>query len=270
VALAFFNGEFTEESELFIHVSDLSIHRGYAVFEYFKLIDGKNPWFDWYMDRFFASMKTADLTIPFTREDIKKITETIVERNQAHNSCIKLITTGGYSEDGFTPQKRENFLVLNKEIKKLPPSSYTEGIKLITYEYQRPMPEVKSTNYFNSVALGRKLRKEQAVDVLYISQNELRETSRCNIFLVFKDHIATPAKEILQGITRRRILNMTDPPLPIVERQINREELRNAQEVFISSTTKNALPVSAVDNIEIGTGRVGDVTQKILDKLSEF
>ena len=270
MALSFFNGEYLDESDLFVHVSDLSIHRGYAVFEFFKLVDGKNPWLDWYLDRFYRSMKAADLSITYTREEIKEVTKTIIEHNNMPDSCIKLITTGGYSLDGYTPQNRENFIVLNKSIKLLPASSYTDGIKLITYEYQRPMPEVKSTNYFNSVALGRQLKKAQATDVLFTSGNELRETSRCNIFLIFEDHIATPNKDILHGITRRRILSMANPPLPVKERTIHLSELRDAREVFISSTTKNALPVRMIDDIEIGKGRIGPVTESILESLSEF
>ncbi len=265
----FHNDAIVPVSEFYVHISDLSIHRAYGVFDFFKLKDGTNLWLDWYLDRFFNSMKAALLQLPYTKAEVKNIVEKLYQTNNAPDSCIKLLCTGGLAPDGFTPSGMVNFFVLNYPIRPLPEVYYQEGVVLLSRHHRRTLPEIKSIDYFYSITQIPEMQRLKAIDVLYHYENVISETSRSNIFVVKNSQIFTPADHILQGITRRRILS-AHQPFPIVQKSITLEELFQADEVFITSTTKGILPVRQIDQNIIGPGCPGPVTTQLSKLLAGF
>jgi branched-subunit amino acid aminotransferase/4-amino-4-deoxychorismate lyase len=107
-----------------------------------------------------------------------------------------------------------------------------------------------------------KMKKEGAIDVLYYDRNEVRETSRANVFMVKDNQVFTPVEKILKGITRKRVLGLSSP-WPVTTKSISKEELMAADEVFITSTTKSIMPITHIDNIMIGNGEVGLITTQL-------
>lgn len=266
---AVFNDSIIPINDLNVHVSDLAIHRAYGVFDFFKLKNGENPWLDWYMERFYRSMSETLLKIEWPATDLKEMVRTLVTKNDSPNSCIKLLCTGGLSSDGFTPRSKPNFFMLNYPSKAPPEKAYAEGVKLLCRPYRRTMPSVKSIDYFYSITLIPELQRAGAIDVLYHLNGLVSETSRSNIFIVKDGKISTPRDHVLQGITRRRVLEAS-LPFQTTEEEVRLESLYSADEVFVTSTTKAALPVVQVDDRIIGDGKPGRVTRALTQLIRSF
>lgn len=114
------------------------------------------------------------------------------------------------------------------------------------------------------VWLQKKVKEENAADVLYYKNNIVTEFPRSNIFIVSKQgELITNKKNILEGITRKKVLELATDKFPVKLEDITLDEIKNAAEVFMTSTTKRILPVIQVDETLINHGQVGHMTKAI-------
>lgn len=258
------NGDFVEYDKAVVPISDLAIQRGYGIFDFFRIEGGAFLFSEYYLDRFYKSMKRSGFDFPYYREDVHNMVVSLVKKNESPNSYIKLIVTGGNSPDGFNTGEKPNFMIINHEMKIWDNELFSKGANLISDEYMRPFPVVKSTNYFNAVRLTPKMKKYNAVDVLYHFNNKVYETSRANVFVVKKDKIYTPKKEILEGITRKRFIKAVKSKFELEYKTFSLKKLLKADEVFITSTTKDVMPIVKIDKHNIGKGSTGKVCRKLI------
>ncbi len=258
------NNDFVIKNEALILISDLSIQRGYGIFDYFRTINNQPVFLEDHLDRFFYSASEMNLDAGLDRNELKVLIQQLIGKNNVPDSGIRITLTGGYSEDGYSLAK-PNLLItqtafaFNKE-------NFNKGIKLVTYEHQRQLPWIKTIDYLMAIRLQTFLKENNADDVLYHDQNKISECPRSNFFIVTeKDEVLTPAKNILKGITRKKILYFHE--FKITETNIAPEDIKNAKESFISSTTKNILPVLKIDGKVIGDGKPGKITRAIYEKI---
>ena len=175
-------------------------------------------------------------------------------------SGIRMILTGGYAQDNYTPTT-PNLIVLQQPLQMPTAEKFTNGIKVITHEYQRDLPEVKSINYLMGIWLQQKIAEQKATDVLYHQKGWVSELPRANVFVVTKKgKVITPAEGILKGITRMKLLELIKGGYEVEERAVHLDEVKEAAELFMTSTTKRLQPISQVDNCVIGHGKAGSIT----------
>lgn len=245
-----------------IHISDLALQRGYGIFDFFKVINGNPVFLDNHLDRFYRSAARMRLQ-PVIPEDIlrEKIAE-LIAANSLKQSGVRITLTGGYSPDGYTIGQPN--LVVTEQPINLPTSIQEQGINLITFPYQRQLPDVKSIDYLMAVWLQDKIMEAQASDVLYYYNDFITECPRANIFIVTSSNVLiTPANNILKGVTRHRVLEIAAGEMKVEERDIHKEEIYDAKEVFITSTTKHLMPVKLIDGKIIGNGTAGETTRSL-------
>ena len=258
--IAFLNNEFIEEEKATLQVSDLSIQRGYAAFDFFRTKNYIPLFLDDYLDRFFNSISLLHLQAMHTREQLKAIIYQLIQKNKLAESGIRMTLTGGYSPDSYE-LAQPNLIVTQQKIQLTAPEKFMAGLKIITHEYQRDLPEAKSINYLVGVWLQQKVKERNAADVLYHQQGFVSELPRSNIFIVTHDKkIITPSVNILHGITRLKVLELAAGKYKVETRTLYIDEIKEAAEVFITSTTKRLLPVSQVDDTVIGNGKAGSIT----------
>jgi branched-subunit amino acid aminotransferase/4-amino-4-deoxychorismate lyase len=195
----------------------------------------------------------------------------LLEQNKLGTSGIKLLLTGGYSEDLYSPST-PNFMILNLPVKGGPGDKETggQGEKLLLLDYKRHIPEVKSTFYLPSIALFPEMKAKGAIEVLYHHNGFISETTRANFFLIKKGTLITAASGILKGITRKYVLQVAKDIMPVEEREVRLEELWECDEAFITGTSKHVLPVIEVDGKMIGSGRPGERTKAISEAFEAF
>ena len=258
-----FNGQIIEASDVKLSVTDLSILRGYGIFDYF-LVREKIPMFlEDYLARFYRSAEILDLQIPVKKEEMGRLIYQLVDANNMPDAGIRLLLTGGYSIDGYTPSS-PNFMILQHPVSWVPQKDYQNGIKLIMHSFQRELPEVKSINYLTGIKHQKEMISAGAGEILYHDGQYWRETVRANVFFVIDNEIFTPAEKILKGITRKQVLHLASKSFKINETEIPLASLEKASEMFITSSTKGVLPIIKVDDKIIGQGKPGPVTTALL------
>ena len=248
----FLNDGFVPEREACIHYQDLALQRGYGAFDFFRVKNQHPLFLDDHLERFLHSAKQLHLDPGAGIPQLKKLITELINKNGIIDGGIRLTLTGGYSPDGYQPGK-PNLLIGQQEY--LPPSAgeFEKGITLITYPHQRQLPEVKSIDYLMAIWLQPTIREQNAQDVLYHHNGWLRECPRSNFFMVDSEGVlATPGKEVLRGVTRKRILRLAEKMFKIIEKEIHLDELNQCSEAFICSTTKGILPVRVIDGKELG------------------
>jgi branched-chain amino acid aminotransferase len=273
-SLCFLNNRFLQYRDAQLHVSDLGLQRGYSIFDYFLEIDGHIPFLEDYLDRFYTSAKLLNLEVPLTREMMKEKIGYLLHENNIRTSGIKLLLTGGYSEDLYTPSS-PNFMILNMPVKGIPGEKGTggkgekvmggmgEGERLLLLDYKRHLPEVKTTFYLPSIALFQEMKSKGAIEVLYHHNGRISETTRANFFLIKKGMLITPGSGVLRGITRKYVLQVAKEMMPVEERDVQLEELWDCDEAFITGTSKHVMPITEVDGKMIGKGNPGERTKQI-------
>jgi branched-chain amino acid aminotransferase len=247
---AYTNGKFISGDEASLPIGDLGIQRGYGIFDFLR-VKGIRPLFlTDHLDRFFASAAHMQLIINQSRADIEALVYALVEKNKLQHSGLKLLLTGGDAADGYTVTEPRLSLI-QQSLTPPPDELSTTGIRLVTRDYQRQLPEVKTTDYLMAIWLQKWMREMSADDILYHQQGQLRECPRSNFFLITQEHtLVTPASGMLKGITRKNILAAAQRlGLPLEVREIRKEEINHAKGAFISSSTKRIMPVCAIDDI---------------------
>lgn len=264
---AYIHPDIIDVSKATLHISDLSIQRGYGIFDFFKINSGHVFFLQDYLDRFYASAATMRLEVPLDREGITQLIFELVKRNNLPESGIKIILTGGYSTDGFQPGK-PNMIMMQNPLVIPPTEQLLKGISVITYEYVRDVPGVKTINYTTGIWLLEKLREENAADVLYHHNGLVSEFPRSNFFIVRQDGtVVTAADNVLKGVTRKNVLALAKARGKVIEADITHEDVYTAREAFLTSTTKRIVPVIRVNDRVIGDGKAGATSQALLEDL---
>ena len=265
----YFNGKILPFEETKIGINDLGLLRAYAAFDYLRTYNGKPfRWHDHY-SRFKNSALELNLPFGYSEHELQQIIEQLLVKSEKVDACIRLILTGGYSEDSMTIAE-PNFIIAIEDLPMSNPEMYENGVKLITCEYLRDVPPAKSTGYLNAIKLQPMKLEHNAFDILYTWRGEVLEITRNNFFIFKNNVLITPVDNILHGITRKVVLELAKSNFTIEERRVDVAELQDADEAFLCGTTKKAIPVVEIDAYKIADGKVGDNTKIIMALFDEY
>lgn len=267
--LCYVNGEILSASDGVVGISDLALQRGYGVFDYSRTYNGKLFHFEDNLERFRSSANELHLNIPLSDEEIINIVKELINGSDLKIPAVRLILTGGYAESKSFLES-PNLIMIAEELPTYPTELYEQGCRIITSEYQRELPHIKSINYLNAIRLEPLIRQHNAYDVLYYNENSVTECPRNNFFIFSGDTLITPKDKILYGITRRLVLQLASKHFEVEERNISLEELYSADEAFVTSTSKQVMPVTVIDDKEIGNGKVGEKTKAIMKMFDDY
>jgi branched-chain amino acid aminotransferase len=260
------NQEFLPAETASVLITDLAIQRGYGIFDFFKTIDGRPIFLEDHLDRFYNSAAAMRLPVDLNREELKTLLLQLIEKNSIADSGIRITLTGGYSPDGYAIAKpnmiiTQTEMVLSKQIS-------LDGISLITHQYQRQLSHAKTLDYLMAVWLQPIIKEKGADDVLYHNNGIVSECPRANFFIIDQSgHIVTTRDNLLKGIIRKHVLEIADGLNLLQHRDITLDDLKNCKEAFITSSTKNILPVTKIDGRVIGDGYAGPVSKLLSEKL---
>lgn len=254
-----------------IPVNDLAVLRGYGVFDLLRTYNGDPLFMEDHIARLANSAAEIGLHFPWETETVAGIVRQTLDRNpHLTDATIRMVVTGGPSDDFSTPKDAPRLLVLVSAVPSLPTAWYREGVKIVTVVTERFKPGVKSINYIPATIAMDAARKAGAVEAIYLDRNHrVLEGTTSNIFAFVKGRLVTPGTEILSGITRKVTLEVSRDLFEIDIRDLSLDELHHADEVFITGTNKGLVPVNRVDDHRIGDGRPGPNTRRIMAKLGE-
>lgn len=270
VPYAWINEAMIPKTQASVGISDLAIQRGYGIFDYLKTIAHEPVFIDAYLERFFHSAAQLRIPVPADAQTLKTRIQALIEHNQIPDSGIKLTLTGGYSPDAYSIAAPN--LIITQQPLTLPTAhQFEKGLRLITYPHQRQMPEAKTIDYLMAIWLQPQIKEQQADDVLYFKDGLVTECPRANFFIITPDDtLVTASQNILKGIMRGKVLEIAGTRIKAEVRPLAWEELEHAKEAFITSTTKQLLPIIQIDEQVIGDGTPGKISRWLYQELDKL
>ena len=261
------NGKLIPVDQAFLPVNDLALLRGYGIFDFFRLTNGVPLFMDDHLSRFYHGAAKARLTVDFDQQTLKVQILELIGRNAMPVSGIRIVLTGGTGAGAYKIGK-PNLIVTQEPIHFPTKDMYENGVKLITHDYLRDLPDVKTINYMTGIWMQSEIERQGAFDVLYVHLNSVHELTRSNLFIVGQDGaIRTPKDNVLLGITRKQVIQAIGETYQVAEQSFTIEDLYAAREVFLTGTTKKVLPIRQIDDTVYG--EPGAVTREVMRRFEE-
>lgn len=268
----YIDGEFIQEDDARLSVKDITVLRGYGVFDFLITYNRRPFYLKEHVARLEKSASEIGLELQHSNAQMCEIVEETIKRNDHHTeSNIRIVYTGGISPDGVTPQGNGILMVMVTPKLELPDWWYTDGAAVATVDMERFIPTSKSTNYLNAVFAQQQAKKKGGIEAIYVDRkNRVLEGTTTNIFGVKGSTLVTPPDGILPGITRSVVLELAKGRHDVELRHIDREELKEFNEIFISASNKEIVPVIKVDDMVVADGKPGMQTRKIMSLFREY
>jgi branched-chain amino acid aminotransferase len=260
-----FNGTYRNPDSFSINLNDLGLLRGYGLFDYFRTYNRKPFQWDWYWNRFESSARRMELDKKIDKPMCREIVDTLIAQSPGE-VAIRILLTGGFSENSIDASE-SNLFIAAEPLRLTPEIKYETGLCIESRDYMRDLPEIKTTDY-KYLLLSKK--NSTADDFIYCYNGYVYEMSRSNIFLVKSNTLITPDKGILEGISRKLVLELGAVHYAVEERPIKTEELFTADEVFTTSSTKQVIGITSINQQTISEGKPGKVTRNIKKLFEEF
>jgi branched-chain amino acid aminotransferase len=249
-AWCYVNGQYVRAEHAHISVFDLGLLRGHGVFDLLRTYQGRPFQMQDHLERLRRSAERASVELPLSLPEIASVIESLLQRNGFAETTVKIVATGGRSSDHLLPQGPGSLIVLASPLTPFPERLYREGVRLSTTTQARSLPEAKTLQYLPAILALREGQMRGAQEALYVNaRGELLEATTSNFFACVGGQWVTPPEgEILAGVTRATLLRLTE----ISVRPLHKEE--ELEEAFITSTTREIMPVSAIDERPIPLG----------------
>jgi branched-chain amino acid aminotransferase len=269
---AYQNGKIKETKKIEISPYDLGFLRGYAVFDVSRTKESGDVFLiKEHYKRIKNSAKKIGLNFNLSENDFKNIIEKLKKKNKTTMATVRTIVSGGESKSKFNFEGNENIIILMEDLIMNKKEDFEKGLSVITLEYKREFPEIKTTNYLCSIQNQKNQKKAKSFETIYIKNNQVFEASTANVFIVKNKKIFTAKDGVLMGITRNLIIKLAKKNnFSVLEKNISKGDLFGADEVFLTATNKNVLPIIRVDKKKIGNGKVGDVTKSLIRIFEDF
>ncbi len=278
----YINGKFYEKDKAKISVFDHGLLYGDGVFEGIRSYNRRVFKLKEHIGRLYESAQSIMLEIPLSRQQMIKAVTSTLEINKLKDAYIRLVVTRGEGDLGLDPRKckgNASIIIITDKIVFYPEKLYKEGLEVITVPTLRNLPEalnpqIKSLNYLNNI-----LAKIEAINCGYqeaIMLDSLGYVAECtgdNIFIVKRGELYTPPQCMgtLRGITRDTILDIAAKKhLAKHEHVLTRHEVYISDEVFLTGTAAEVIPVVKVDGRLIGSGRPGKMTLMLMKEFRKL
>lgn len=277
----YINGKLVNKENAKISVFDHGLLYGDGVFEGIRSYNCLVFKLKEHIDRLYEGAHTIMLDIPLTKKEIIKAVINTLKANKLKDAYIRLVVTRGIGDLGLDPRKcpRPSVIIITDKIVLYPNQLYSKGLEIITVPTVRNVPEalnpqVKSLNYLNNI-----LAKIEATNAGYeeaIMLNSLGFVAECtgdNLFIVKNRKIYTTPQSMgtLRGITRDAVITLANKiKISTSEQMLTRHEIFNAEEVFLTGTAAEIIPVVRVDGRKISNGRPGKITLKLMNEFKKM
>lgn len=278
----FINGKLYNKEEAKISVWDHGFLYGDGVFEGIRVYNNSIFKLDEHLLRLYDSARVIELKIPYQYEEMKKFVINTVkinlEEEKIENAYIRLVVSRGIGDLGLDPRKckEPTVVIIVDKIQLYPKEFYEKGLKLIISSYRRPSadtlsPRIKSLNYLNNILAKIEANNSNAQEAIMLNHNGyITECTADNVFIVKNNVVKTPPAfvGILEGITRKSVLEMCEElNIKSEEIIIDVKDLLTADEVFITGTGAEIVPISQINNLEF---QIGKITKKLIEYFPTF
>lgn len=277
----YINGKLYPKDEAKVSVYDHGLLYGDGVFEGIRSYNGKVFRLKEHVKRLYESAQAILLQIPIPQEQMAADIEKTVSVNGLVNSYIRVVVTRGAGALGLDIRKTSDpqVIIIADTIQLYPEELYERGLDIISVATIRNHPNalnprIKSLNYLNNILAKIEGQLAGCPEALMVNhKGEIAECTGDNIFLVREGRVLTPSLEagILEGITRNAVLELSRAAgYPTEETSLTRHDVYIADEIFLTGTAAEVIPVVKVDNRVIGTGKPGPIFKDLKARFTKL
>lgn len=270
----YLNGKLVPERDARISVFDHGLLYGDGVFEGIRSYNGRVFMLNEHIDRLYDSAKAIALTIPMTKEGMARAVVRTCKANRTYDGYIRLVVTRGVGTLGLNPFtcRKPQVIIIAATIQLYPKELYETGLKIVTVPTVRNHteainPRIKGLNYLNNILAKIEAINADCVEAILLNpQGFVAEATGDNVFAVRGNKLVTPAPWCgnLAGITRNAVMQLAaDSGIEVKEDVMTRYDLYTADEVFLTGTAAEVIPVVSIDRRTIGSGKPGPVTRQL-------
>ena len=263
--ISFVNGVYIDQKDAMVNVEDRGYQFADGVYEVFAVIKKKIVDYDGHINRLYRSLNEISLKSPIVKDAYLFHIRNLIRKNKINDGLIYLQISRGVAQRDFKfPENTKPSLVITAKSISMDSyySKFNKGIKVkITDDLRWKRVDIKTLNLLPPV-LAKQKAVENGCDEAWMIDSDgfITEGSSSNAWILIKDKlITTPATtSILKGITRTSLINaLKKKKIKFIEKRFNKNDIKIANEAFITSATQFVMPVVKVDNIKIGNGKVG-------------
>jgi branched-chain amino acid aminotransferase len=271
------NGRIAPAAEAVVPVYDHGFLYGEGVYETLRTYNHVPFLYDRHMRRLRGSAERLHLDVPFDDAALATwIDETVAAAGEMKESYIRILFTRGVGELTYDPKSTPtpSLVIIVKPLEEPPARVFNDGIRISLVPVLRNHPGsvnplIKSNNLLNNaLAMQEAYRRGAEEGLMCNYRGELSECSQANFFMVRGGVALTPKSQagLLEGVTRAFLFQVgQDVGVEVRDETLLPKDLETADEVFITSTTRELSPVTRIDERVIGTGKPGPITMKLLD-----
>ena len=262
------NGVEPEDEDLKRILKSEALNFGYSIFETVKVKNSGFGFLREHLDRLNSSFKLLGIDEKLEFEDIERICRRTVEINEFKDGALKILAAKtGKGIDTVVSLRKADY----------PEEKYEKGFRLLISEVRRNeksvMPKVKSSNYLDNIFEKRKAAEKGYDDILFLNtEGKVAETAIANIFFLKDGNLFTPDTDsgILNGIVREKILEIAENTgIKTEEGKFSLEDLKNADEVFLTNSLMGVMPVSEIAGREYDFKDITGIRKKYEEILNE-
>lgn len=282
----YLDGQLVSKEDAKISVFDHGFLYGDGVFEGIRVYNRRIFRLEAHVMRLYRSAKAIWLTPPHSQEEFAQIIRDTVRANELENGYIRAIISRGPGDLGLDPRKcpKPTVLVIADAIKLYPPEVYEQGMECITVATRRNRPDalnpaIKSLNYLNNILAKIECIRAGVPECVMLNDAGLvAECSGDNLFILHTDYrgrqeLRTPPVTAgnLEGITRDAVLQIAEEMgIRCAEVDVALFDVYAADEAFLTGTAAEVVPLTMLDNREIGNGKPGAITKKLIARYREI
>jgi branched-chain amino acid aminotransferase len=277
----YIDGKFYDERNAKVSVFDHGLLYGDGIFEGIRAYNGRVFRLKEHIDRLFYSAKAILLDIPISHREMMDVVTASCRENKLRDGYIRLVVTRGIGTLGLNPNRCKNpsVICIAGKIQLYPQEFYERGLDIITVATTRNLhnavnPAIKSLNYLNNILAKIEANNGGCEEAIMLnSEGFVAECTGDNIFLVKGNQLLTPplSAGALYGITRGVVMELArESGLQVSEPNLTRYDVFNADEVFLTGTGAEVVPVVKVDGRTIADGKPGPVTRDLVKRYHEL
>ena len=275
--IVYLNGLFWPLDKAKISIFDRGFTYGDGLFETLRSYSDKIFRLEDHLDRLLESAHLIFLELPMTRNEIRSAIYATIEINGLSDSIIRITVTRGAQDPGMSInyESSPTVVIHARPIIAISDRTYETGIAISLFKNSATriagiFNQIKSCNYLSHIILRERALKEGSFEgVMLDHKNNVTEGTTSNIFIIKNNDLKTPEVNefVLSGITRQVVLELGFANKIFCKEQVIKEDdVYEADEVFITNTGIEVLPVCYVNNRKIGDGKPGPLT-KIIHKI---
>jgi len=276
----YLNDRLVTKKNAVVSVYDHGFLYGDGIYETMRVYNGVVFMFDEHLERLSRSADLISLDLPKKNEDIKTAVYRTLKANSHPDASVRISVTRGYGEIGLNPDlcEKPTFIIMAHQFKEYPKHCREEGVKVMIAETRRNYrkalnPQIKSHNFLNNILARIEAKSGDYFEAIMLNhEGLLAEGTVSNIFFIKHGELCTPSVDIgiLDGITRSIIIELAaETGIGVKEGRFSSNDIKTADEVFISNSLMEIMPVTVIGDKKVADGDVGRLTRDLLKTYRE-